>query len=102
MTYSFYQFRDKNLLINKIYNNDVIFFILRIASLLEVKRLEKMGTGGLKKIENFYLSQPITLHPQNSIFLYLRTYPELPGVYPLVYPTTEVVSIFFYIFLHFS
>ena len=43
---------------------------------MEVKRLKKIETGALEKIENFYLSQPITLHPQNSIFFYLRTYPE--------------------------
>ena len=48
----------------------------RDSSLLEVKRLKKIGIGGLEKIENFYLFQPITLHPQNSIFFYLRTYPE--------------------------
>ena len=45
-------------------------------TLLEVNRLEKIGTGGLEKIEHFYLSQTINLHPQNSIFFYLRTYPE--------------------------
>ena len=78
--------------------------MLRISkqSLLEVKRLKKVGTGGLEKIEHFYLSQPITLHPQNSIFFYLRTYPEWPGIsifsYPLVYPPTELESIFFSIF----
>ena len=37
-------------------------------ALLEVKRL--------KKVEHFYLSQSITLHPQNSIFFYLRIYLE--------------------------
>ena len=47
-------------------------------SLLEVKKLRKIGTGGLEKIEHFYLSKPITLHPQNSIFFYLRIYPEWP------------------------
>ena len=40
---------------------------------LEVKRLKKIGTEGLEKIEHFYLSQPITLNPQNSTFFYLRT-----------------------------
>ena len=62
---------------------------------------------GSKKIEedrnwgfgNFYLSQRITLYPQNSIFFYLRTYPKWPGISifssPLVNPPTKVVSIFF-------
>ena len=71
-------------------------------SLLEVKRLKRLGIGGLEKIKHFYLSQHITLHSQNSIFFYLRTCPEWPGIsifsYPLVYPPTEVVSIFFSIF----
>ena len=43
---------------------------------IEKGRLKKIGTGRLEKKEHFYLSQPITLHPQNSIFVYLRTYPE--------------------------
>ena len=77
-------------------NSNVLFLML------EVKRLKKIGTGELEKIEYFYLSQPITLHPQNSIFFYPRTYPEWPGKsifsYPLVYPPTEVLSIFFSIF----
>ena len=65
------------------------------------KKIEKdIGIGGLKKIEHFYLSQPITSHLQNSIFYYLHTYPEWPGIsifsYPSFYPPTEVVSIFFY------
>ena len=85
--------------------------------LLEVKRLKKIGTGGLKKIEHFYLSQPITLHPQNSIFFlspHLSTVTENIYLllslclvisifsYSLVYPPTEVVFIFFYLFLSFS
>ena len=45
-------------------------------TLLKVKRLKKIGTGELEKIEHFYLFQPVTLHPRNSIFFYLRTYPE--------------------------
>ena len=49
---------------------------LYVQTLLEVKRLKKIGTEGLERIEHFYLSQPITLHPQNSIFFYLRIYPE--------------------------
>ena len=71
-------------------------------NLQEVKRLNKIKTGGLEKIEYFYLSQPITLNPENSIFFYLHTYPEWPGISifsdPLVYPPNEVVSIFFSIF----
>ena len=74
--------------------------------LLEVKRL--------KKIEHFYLSQPITLHPQNYIFLS----PHLSRVtgniylflslclvisffsYPSVYPPNKVVPIFFYFLVY--
>ena len=59
---------------------------IKYLPLLEVKRLEKIGTGGLEKIEHFYLYQPITLHPQNSIFIYLRTYPELLGISIFFYP----------------
>ena len=55
-------------------------------TLLEVKRLKEIGTGGLEMIEHFYLSQPITLHPQNSIFFYLSTYPEWPGISIFFYP----------------
>ena len=36
---------------------------LEKVTLLEVKRLKKIGTGGLEKIEHFYLFQLITLHP---------------------------------------
>ena len=46
------------------------------STLLSLKRLKKIGTVGLGMIKHFYLSQPITLHPKNSIFFYLRTYPE--------------------------
>ena len=42
--------------------------IFPISLLLEVKRLKKIGTGGLKKIKHFYLSQPITLHLQTLSF----------------------------------
>ena len=73
-----------------------------LITLMEVKRLKNIRTGGLEKIDHFYLSQLITLHPQNSIFFYLRTYPEWLEIsifsYPLVYPPNEVVSIFFSIF----
>ena len=44
------------------------------ASLLEVKRLKKIGTGGLEKIEHFYLSPT---HHFASLKLYLFLSPHL-------------------------
>ena len=82
----------------------ISFFLSGVFSLFPAgsKKIEKDRNWGMEKIEHFYLSQPITLHPQNAIFFYLRTYPEWPGIsnfsYPLVYPSTEAVSIFFSIF----
>ena len=85
---------------------------LKCRSLLEVKRLKKIGTGGLEKIEHFYLSQLITASSKLYLFLsphlsrltgYIYLFLSLCLVisifsYPLVYPQTEVVYIFFSIF----
>ena len=77
-------------------------------ALLEVKKLKKIRTEGLKKIEHFYLSQPITLHSQKPFFFVLPHLSRVTGniylflslcvvififFYRLVYPLTEILSL---------
>ena len=44
------------------------------------KKIEKDGNWGIGKDRTFLSLPDITLSPQNSIFVYLRTYPERPGI----------------------
>ena len=64
-------------------------------SLLDVKRLKKIRTEGLEKIEHFCL--PTHNFASQKLYLFLSLCLVISIFsYPLVYPPTEVVSIFFY------